>query len=92
VGISLAMTYALQIPFLIASGFALKAGSAPIWYLILSNLCSVIGSILAAPLQTIGLCLIYYDARVRKEGFDLQRMIDSLAPPVSGAPQAQTLG
>ena len=91
VGISFAMTYALQVPFLVVSAFTLKTGSGPIWYLILSNLCSVIGSILAAPLQTIGLCLIYYDARVRKEGFDLQMMIDSLAP-ASAAPPAPLAG
>ena len=88
VGISWVMAYALQIPLLLASGLILKGGSAPIWFAILSGLCSVVGTILPAPLQTTGLCLVYYDARVRKEGFDLQRMIDSLAPPPSNAPQA----
>ena len=43
---------------------------------------------LPAPLLAIALCLIYYDARVRKEGFDLQRMLDALPPPAGGAPPA----
>jgi hypothetical protein len=46
----------------------------------------VVGSI-TGPLATIGLSLLYYDERVRKEAFDLQLMMSSLDTP---AP-AQTL-
>jgi hypothetical protein len=38
------------------------------------------GSI-TGPLATIGLSLLYYDERVRKEAFDLQLMMSSLDPP-----------
>jgi len=40
---------------------------------------------LVGPLLTIALTLIYYDERVRKEGFDLQLMMSTLE---GGAPNA----
>jgi len=40
--------------------------------------------ILAAPIGTISVCLLYYDLRVRKEAFDLQLMMEA----VSRAPEA----
>ena len=36
--------------------------------------------VLTGPLATIGLALVYYDERVRKEAFDLQLMMSSLTP------------
>lgn len=44
----------------------------------------VIGT-LTSPLATIGLALVYYDERVRKEAFDLQLMMSSLDPPAPPA-------
>jgi hypothetical protein len=41
---------------------------------------SFIGTSLVGPLVTIALTLIYYDQRVRKEGFDLQLMMATLQP------------
>lgn len=50
----------------------------------------VVGSI-TGPLATIGLSLLYYDERVRKEAFDLQLMLLSLdLPGASSATPAQT--
>ena len=50
----------------------------------------VVGSI-TGPLATIGLSLLYYDERVRKEAFDLQLMLLSLdVPGASSATPAQT--
>jgi hypothetical protein len=42
----------------------------------------IVGSI-TGPLATIGLSLLYYDERVRKEAFDLQLMLSSLDTPVA---------
>jgi hypothetical protein len=43
------------------------------------------------PLVTIGISLLYYDERVRKEAFDLQFMRLSLEPsPTSDAVPVQT--
>jgi len=46
--------------------------------LILIYLASFIASLLTGPLATIGIALVYYDERVRKEAFDLQWMMSSL--------------
>jgi len=40
---------------------------------------------LTGPLATIGIALIYYDERVRKEAFDLQLMMASLDTPEQGS-------
>jgi uncharacterized membrane protein len=58
---------------------------------VLIYLASFIGGSLTGPLATIGLSLLYYDERVRKEAFDLQVMLSSLdAPGLPVAPQAPT--
>ena len=56
--------------------------------LILIYFASFIGGALTGPLATIGIALVYYDERVRKEAFDLQLMMSSLdlPAPSAGAP------
>ena len=49
---------------------------------------SFLSTSLVGPLVTIALTLIYYDQRVRKEGFDLQLMMSTLEPGSAAAPQA----
>jgi len=51
--------------------------------LILIYLASFIAGALTGPLATIGIALVYYDERVRKEAFDLQLMMSSLDPPAA---------
>jgi hypothetical protein len=51
--------------------------------LVLIYLASFIAGMLTGPLATIGIALVYYDERVRKEAFDLQLMMSSLDPPAS---------
>jgi hypothetical protein len=53
--------------------------------LVLIYLASFVASAATAPLATIGMSLLYYDERVRKEAFDLQLMmadLDASAAPV----------
>jgi len=60
--------------------------------LILVYLASFVASLLTGPLATIGIALVYYDERVRKEAFDLQFMmssLDSAAPHAAAAVPAQ---
>ncbi len=45
---------------------------------------SALSSALIKPIYSIGLTLFYYDARVRKEGFDLERMLERSSVDVSG--------
>lgn len=53
---------------------------SPIVSVILIYLTSFIAGSLTGPLATIGMSLLYYDERVRKEAFDLQLMMASLDP------------
>jgi hypothetical protein len=53
----------------------------PIVALILIYLASFVTGSLTGPLATIGISLLYYDERVRKEAFDLQLMMASLDAP-----------
>jgi hypothetical protein len=50
---------------------------------VIQKLATFVSGALVGPLLTVGLSLMYYDLRVRKEGFDLQLMLSSLdsAPP-----------
>jgi len=58
---------------------------------VLIYLASFIAGSLTGPLATIGLSLLYYDERVRKEAFDLQLMLSSLeAPGLPIVPPAPT--
>jgi hypothetical protein len=57
---------------------------------VLIYLAGFIAGSLTGPLATIGLSLLYYDERVRKEAFDLQLMMSSLdAPAMPGIAPAQ---
>jgi hypothetical protein len=56
--------------------------------LVLIYLASFIAGVLTGPLATIGIALVYYDERVRKEAFDLQLMMSSLDPPALAIPAA----
>ena len=78
--LSLGLFYALQIPgFLVAESHPGFVALALRWAGIF------ISMILAFPIGTIALSLIYYDQRVRKEAFDLQVLMDAL----TGQPQVQ---
>jgi len=62
----------------------------PIIAMILIYLASFVAGSLTGPLATIGISLLYYDERVRKEAFDLQLMMSSLdapAPPLAAPAQ-----
>ncbi len=56
--------------------------------LILLYLAAFISGSLTGPLATIGIALVYYDERVRKEAFDLQLMMSSLDLPAPSAGEA----
>ena len=70
-------------------GFALSGAAVavvfliknPILTLVVTYLASFVASSLTSPLATIGLSLLYYDERVRKEAFDLQLMMATLDEP-----------
>ena len=68
---------------------ARKTGSlldSRIAFVTLFYLSSFVAGSITAPLSTIGISLVYYDERVRKEAFDLQLMLASLETPVLPVP------
>ena len=90
---SFILTYALQLPALLASHSAFMTAksnlsmAATAWI----YFAQFLGGTLAGPVTTIALVLVYYDQRVRKEAFDLQLMMEAmgqqaLAPPAAAAP------
>jgi hypothetical protein len=81
--VTYATTLLFQGPFLfaaLAAGFETRAG---IWLNVVAAFTGTIGTTLTAPFLIIGLVLLYYDARVREEGFDLEVALASLGsePP-----------
>ncbi len=81
-----------QGPFYIAMILTARHGQVAIWLLSLSSVFGALGGALSAPLIMIGLVLLYYDIRVRKEAFDLQLMMSLVdhagAQPAPGAAAA----
>lgn len=78
-----------QGPFIVVSiVIAARHGVPPLWLQIPSTISGGIGGTLSGPLIAIALTLLYFDARVRKEGFDLQLMMANLGPPPAVEPQS----
>jgi membrane-anchored glycerophosphoryl diester phosphodiesterase (GDPDase) len=67
-----------QGPFLVASVFAGPDSAASFWFAILGTVAGTIGATFTGPIMIVGLALLYYDARVRDEGLDLQLMMAAL--------------
>jgi len=76
------LTSVLQLPaFLSFNPFNPKPGALSITYFFWAFLGEFLGRTFAGPIATIAPALIYYDARVRKEAFDLQLMMESMGQP-----------
>jgi uncharacterized membrane protein len=59
---------------------------------VVSQVSQSIGQILAMPISSIAMILLYYDLRIRKEGFDLQMLAQTLGTqgmPADGQPPVQ---
>ncbi len=64
----------------------------PTEQVVISQLAQALGQILALPIVAIAMILFYYDLRIRKEGFDLEMLAQSLGSegtPPYGAPPIQ---
>jgi glycerophosphoryl diester phosphodiesterase family protein len=85
---ALVITYAtvalLQVPFIVGATLAGPGTALSMLLGIVGAVLGGIGSMFSGPIMIIGLAMMYYDLRIRKEAFDLQVMLDSLdAPPGS---------
>ena len=75
---------AWMFPVLLMIGLAAQkhhAAGVPLWAQIAIPVGNFVSQCLAGPLMTIGMSLLYYDQRVRKEAFDLQHMMATLDGP-----------
>jgi hypothetical protein len=73
--------------------FVLKAGNAvPIGMNIYTFGMGFISHVLTLPIYGIGLTLFYFDARIRKEGFDVEWMLDRAIEAEKVAEQASAPG
>ena len=74
----------LQMPFTLASAIAGKTTNAGFWLDLIGAVAGTIGHTLTAPVLVIGVGVLYYDLRVRKEALDLQVMMSALDTPGDG--------
>ena len=80
--VTYAATILLQGPFIAGAMVAGPGTSTALWLNIAGAVTGTIGTTLTAPFMIIGLALLYYDARIREEGFDLELSLAAL----DGAP------
>ena len=88
--ITVALKGVLQFPAFFASGiFSMHPGGhmSPGMLLWLYS-ADFLGTMIAGPIATIAMALVYYDERVRKEAFDLQLMMEALGQPSTAAQAA----
>ena len=84
-----AVALLFQGPFYAAVAIARITGHLPIAMAIAMSVSGAIGEAIAGPVLMIILVIFYYDARIRKEAFDLQQMMASLPeanPAASASP------
>jgi hypothetical protein len=74
----------LQMPFNVASVVAGPTSPAGFYLALIGVFSGVIGQTLTAPIMVIGVAVLYYDFRVRKEALDLQVMMSALDSPNGG--------
>jgi hypothetical protein len=58
------------------------------WFQVVTLFGGFLTQAFISPLSTIALTLVYYDVRVRKEGFDLQHMMEQLDAAAPETPRA----
>ncbi|MFQ3581047.1 MAG: hypothetical protein SNJ67_04170 [Chloracidobacterium sp.] len=44
----------------------------PTWFILAANLADQLGKLVTLPMSTIAYCLLYFDMRVRREGYDVE--------------------
>jgi hypothetical protein len=91
--IALVVSLVFELPFWVTGSLmGYKFSGYPFWLTAPLTLAGGVGATVGYPVVMIALPLLYYDARVRKEGFDLQVMISSLdASPTGGGVVAEVV-
>jgi hypothetical protein len=86
--VSYASMMILQLPFMVAAAVLGPQSTTGFWLTIVGTFTGTIGNAVTAPVMIIGVAVLYFDARIRKEGLDLQIMAAALDQ--EGAPLADT--
>ena len=87
--ISWVASFVFQLPFFaVAMAYGAMGAQVPYWLNMVSSVGDTMAQVLAAPLGIIASSVLYFDLRVRKEGFDLKVMMDRLSAPTPRAPFA----
>jgi hypothetical protein len=73
-----------QGPFLFAAFLAGPASAIGLVVGIIGAMAGAIGGMFTGPFMMIGLALLYYDLRIRKEALDIHLLLDSLEPVSPG--------
>ena len=101
--LTMVLSMIADIPFLIIVGVAAATGSGPqsattalVVAEILQFVANFLLQILITPVSWIALVLFYYDQRVRKEGFDIEWMMEQagltqLTPPHAPAAESRSI-
>lgn len=66
-----------QFPFLAAEGSLMKPHALSLGMRVLQGVATWVSGVIVAPIGTVAFALIYYNQRVRKEAFDLEKLIAS---------------
>ncbi len=76
------ITLIISLPLGYVGGFAggMLFSSNPALQMFMIHLATTVSQILVAPISAAAFILLYYDLRIRKEGFDLQMLAQSMAP------------
>jgi hypothetical protein len=75
-----------QGPFMVASILAGPETPAALGLAIAGALLGAVGGMFSGPVMIIGLAMIYYDLRIRKEALDLHMLLESLDAPGTNSP------
>jgi len=76
--IQLGLVLITQVFFIFAAFAAVKKhAELPVWMLALQQLVGFFTNSFIGPMYATGLTLFYYDQRIRKEGFDIEWMMDA---------------
>ena len=70
-------TFIMQIQRAVSES-GIHSQAYPLWFILLSQVLSIIGEALVTPIGSIGFILLYYDIRIRFEGFDLQLLTQAI--------------
>jgi len=76
--IQIGLVMITQLVFFVAAFLAVKKHSTlPVWMLALQQLVGFFTNSFIGPMYATGLTLFYYDQRIRKEGFDIEMMMEA---------------